>query len=53
MAGTLKYYIAYTNGLKILRAEGGTTTETGSFFEGKTLEHISGCRENPKILHPS
>ena len=50
MAATLKYYIAYTNGLNVLRAEGGSTTEIGSYFEGKTLEHLTGCRENPNVV---
>ena len=50
MAETLKYYIAYTNGLKVLRAEGGSMTEIGSFFAGKTLEHLAGCCENPNVV---
>ena len=50
MAETLKYYIAYTNGLKILSGEGKPTNEVGAFFDGKTLEHITGCRENPNVV---
>ena len=49
MTETLTYYIAFTNGLKVLRTDGGSTTETGSFFDGKTLEHITGCREHPNV----
>ena len=52
MADTLKYYIAYTYGLNVLRDTGGTTTEMGSFFEGKILEHITGCRENLNVVPP-
>ncbi|MDC0033893.1 hypothetical protein OAJ57_04965 [Alphaproteobacteria bacterium] len=50
MTETLKYYIAFTNGLKVMRADGDSTTEVGSFFDGKTLEHITGCRTNPNVV---
>lgn len=50
MAEALRYYIAFTNGLTVLRADGDTTTELGSHFDGRTLEHITGCRENPDVV---
>jgi len=50
MAEKLKYYIAYTNGLDVLRDAGGTMSEEGTFFEGKTLEHLTGCRESPEVV---
>ena len=49
MAQSLKYYIAFTNGLTVLQGTGGSLSEEGSFFDGKTLEHITGCRENPNV----
>jgi hypothetical protein len=50
MSETLKYYIAFTNGLKVMRAGKNATTEIGEFFSGKTLEHLTGCRQNPDIV---
>jgi hypothetical protein len=50
MTETLKYYIAFTNGLKVMRARGTSMTEVGDFFQGKTLEHLMGCRDNPEVV---
>ncbi len=50
MAEALRFYIAYTNGLKIMRANGHAMSEIASAFNGKTLEHITGCREDPSIV---
>ncbi len=50
MTETLKFYIAFTNGLKVLTGQGGSFTEIGEFFQGKTLEHLMGCRHNPEVV---
>ena len=50
MTETLKYYIAFNNGLKVMRAQGASMTEIGDFFHGRTLEHLIGCRHNPEVV---
>ena len=50
MSETLKYYIAFNNGLKVMRGKEAAFTEVGEFFHGKTLEHLMGCRQNPEIV---
>ena len=50
MAEELTYYIAYTNGLTVLRGNDGAMTDAGFYFEGKTLEHLTGCCANPNVV---
>ncbi|MDX1486062.1 MAG: hypothetical protein R3229_16445 [Alphaproteobacteria bacterium] len=50
MAERLRYYLAFNNGLRVLDAGAGAPTEIGTFFEGKTLEHLMGCRERPEVV---
>jgi hypothetical protein len=50
MDGNLKYYIAFTNGLAVMRQHGGVFTTCGIFFDGKTLEHLTGCRQTPEVV---
>lgn len=50
MDDPLRYYLAFNNGLKVLRAAAAKTTEVGEFFPGKTLEHLMGSRERPEIV---
>ena len=50
MGDALTYYLAFNNGLKVLHARGTSTAEVGEFFQGKTLEHLAGCREKPEVV---
>ena len=50
MSEALKYYVAFNNGLKVMRARGTSMTEIGEFFPGKTLEHLMGCRHKPQVV---
>lgn len=50
MADGLRYYLAFNNGLKVQSARNGQTTDIGEFFQGKTLEHLMGCRETPEVV---
>ena len=50
MDDALTYYLAFNNGLKVLRARGTSTTEAGEFFQGRTLEHIMGCHGRPEVV---
>jgi hypothetical protein len=50
MADSLRYYIAHNGGLKIMQAQGGSLTTVGEFFEGKTLEYLTGSRKQPEIV---
>src|SRR6266436_10321176 len=50
MAESLLYYIAHNGGLKIMQPQGAPMNVIGEFFEGKTLEHLIGCRNKPEII---
>ncbi len=47
---SLRYYIAHNGGLKIMENRAGSMATIGEFFEGKTLEHLIGCRKKPEIV---
>jgi photosystem II stability/assembly factor-like uncharacterized protein len=46
----LRYYIAHNGGLEVMENRSGSMTTIGEFFEGKTLEHLIGCRNKPEIV---
>ena len=46
----LRYYIALNGGLKVIQGRSGSMTTVGEFFEGQTLEHLTGCRERPEVV---
>jgi hypothetical protein len=50
MAESLRYYIAHNGGLKIFQRKGSSISPVGEFFEGKTLEHLIGCKNKPEIV---
>jgi hypothetical protein len=50
MAEQLRYYIAHNGGLQVMENRSGSMTTIGEFFEGKTLEHLIGCRKKPEIV---
>ena len=50
MAESLRYYIAHNGGLKIMENRSGAMNTVGEFFEGKTLEHLIGCRQKPEVI---
>ena len=50
MAESLRYYIAHNGGLKIMENRSGSMNTVGEFFEGKTLEHLIGCRQKPEVI---
>ncbi|HKY08345.1 MAG TPA: xanthine dehydrogenase family protein molybdopterin-binding subunit, partial [Candidatus Binatia bacterium] len=47
---SLRYYIAHNGGLKVMENRGGSLASAGEFFQGKTLEHLIGCRERPEVV---
>ena len=47
---SLRYYIAHNCGLKVMTANGGGIATVREHFEGKTLEHLIGCRQRPEIV---
>jgi hypothetical protein len=47
---SLRYYIAHNGGLKVMENRSGSMSTVGEFFEGKTLEHLIGCRRKPEIV---
>ncbi len=50
MADSLRYYIAHNGGLKVMENRSGAMNTVGEFFEGKTLEHLIGCRQKPEVI---
>jgi hypothetical protein len=50
MADSLRYYIAYNGGLKVMQPNGEWTSTVGEFFEGKTLEYLTGSRKRPEVV---
>ena len=47
MSERLRYYIAHNGGLRII--DGGST-QVGEFFDGRTLEDLTGCRDKPETV---
>jgi len=47
---TLRYYIAHNGGLKVMEHRAGSMSAVGEFFAGKTLEHLTGCKNDPEIV---
>lgn len=50
MSDRLRYYIAHNGGLRVLEARGESMSTLGEFFEGKTLEYLTGSRTRPEVV---
>ncbi len=50
MAEPLRYYIAHNGGLTVMESRHSLLTPVGEFFQGKTLEHLTGSIERPEIV---
>ena len=50
MADSLRYYIAHNGGLKVMQLRGESMNTVGEFFEGKTLEYLTGSRKRPEVV---
>ncbi|MGH7927000.1 MAG: WD40/YVTN/BNR-like repeat-containing protein [Candidatus Binatia bacterium] len=50
MAESLRYYIAHNGGLKVMEPRGASFNTIGEFFQGKTLEHLTGGVKRPELL---
>ena len=46
----LRYYIALNGGLKVMQSRAGSIDTVGEFFSGRTLEHLTGCRQKPEVV---
>jgi len=46
----LRYYIAHNSGLEVMSGNGSGLRTEGTFFEGRTLEHLEGCRKRPEVV---
>jgi len=46
----LRYYLAYNRGLQILETNAGSLQPLGTFFEGRTLEYLTGSKSKPEIV---
>ena len=46
----LRYYIAFNGGLRVADSRSGSIKTLGEFFQGRTLEHLTGCRNKPEIV---
>src|SRR6476646_12081448 len=47
---SLRYYIAHNGGLNVLENRSGSMNTVGQFFEGKTLEHLIGCKNKSEVV---
>jgi photosystem II stability/assembly factor-like uncharacterized protein len=47
---SLRYYIAYNGGLKVMQPQGESMQTVAEHFAGKTLEHLIGCKEKPEVV---
>ncbi len=50
MSEQLRYYIALNGSLKVMQGGRGSMKEIGEFFQGQTLEHLTGCRKKPETV---
>jgi photosystem II stability/assembly factor-like uncharacterized protein len=50
MAEALRYYMGLNGGLKVMRGRAGSIDAVGDSFEGKTLEHLTGCAGRPEVV---
>src|SRR5687768_3483048 len=50
MADSLRYYIAHNGGLKVMQPRGESIETVGEFFQGKTLEYLTGSRKQPEVV---
>jgi hypothetical protein len=46
----LRYYIANNSGLSVMRGNGGALRSVGTFFDGRTVDHVIGGRKKPEIV---
>jgi hypothetical protein len=47
----LRYYVAHNRGMQVLdSSSGGSLQPVGSFFEGRTVEHLTGPKNKPEIV---
>jgi len=47
---SLRYYIAHNGGLKVMENRSGSMHTIAEHFQGKTLEHLIGCKQKPEIV---
>lgn len=47
---SLRYYIAHNGGLEVMENRAGSLTTIAEHFQGKTLEHLVGCKNKPEIV---
>jgi photosystem II stability/assembly factor-like uncharacterized protein len=50
MSERLLYYIAFNGGLHVMEEGSGSLSTVGEFFPGRTLEHLTGCRDRPEVV---
>jgi len=46
----LRYYLAYNRGLQVLETNAGLLQPVGTFFEDRTLEHLTGSKSKPETV---
>lgn len=50
MDDTLRFYVGFNGGLTVYSSRNGALTPGGEFFQGRTLEHLTGSRSQPERL---
>jgi photosystem II stability/assembly factor-like uncharacterized protein len=50
MSKQLRYYLAFNGGLEILEYVSGSILPVWKGFDGRTVEHLTGSRQNPQTV---
>ncbi len=50
MRDSLRFYIAFNGGLTVYESRGNHLEACGEFFQGRTLEHLTGSKAKPEQL---
>jgi hypothetical protein len=45
-----RFYMALNGGLKVAQHRAGATNTVGEFFEGRTIDHLTGRRLRPEVV---
>ncbi|MGH7846712.1 MAG: hypothetical protein ACREQW_16315 [Candidatus Binatia bacterium] len=50
MEDPLRFYVALNGGLKVMHHRSGSTTTSGEFFDGLTVDALIGPRQRPEVV---
>jgi photosystem II stability/assembly factor-like uncharacterized protein len=50
MSDPLRFYVAFNGGLKVMQHRAASTTTSGDFFDGLTVDALIGPRQRPEVV---